>query len=86
MMFDNNDSDHLTVIFVCRKFLFSGNRPKYGHLGREINIFEMYLKTDHYILLKICMLFDNNDSDHLTVIFVYAENYCFLGIGSNMGI
>ena len=61
MVFDNNDSDHLTVIFVYRKFLFPENRPKYGHLGPEIDIFEIYFKTDHYIYMKICMVFDNND-------------------------
>ena len=77
MMFDNNDSNHFTVIFVYRKFLFPRNRPKYGHLGSEIDIFEIYLKTNH-VFLKICMMFDNNGSNHFTVIFVYRK-FLFLG-------
>ena len=72
-MFDNNDSDYLMVIFVYRKFLFPGNRPKYGYFEPEIDIFEIYLKTDRYIFLKICMMFDNNDSYHLTVISIYKK-------------
>ena len=66
------------------KFSFLGIGPKYSHFGPEIDIFQIFSKTDHSIFLKICKVLEGHNGNHLIVILIH-RNILFRGTGPKYG-